>query len=148
MLDNLHHFHPGLFSLKGVSLLSLSKNLSAESNNLATVRPKPRLALSISQVASPSSSTFVMKGSGPHLTRFVCALHLSCTVLWGTHHLLAAFRMLNPSSASFMAFSMCLSLSKIIWVGVCHNKTLKVYSFLFKSDDLSNFYCLVLQSRY
>ena len=107
-----NHFCPGLFSLKGVSLLSFSKNIFTESRNSARVRPKPRLALSTSQVASRHSSAFVMKGSGPHLIRFVRPLHLSCTVLWDTPHLLAAFRMLHPSSISFTAFSMRLSLSK------------------------------------
>lgn len=45
-----NHFRPGLFSLKRVSLLSLSKNIFTASRNWATVRSKPRLAVPINQV--------------------------------------------------------------------------------------------------
>ena len=72
-----NHLLPGLLSLKGVVLPSLSRNFCTALRKPSFDKPKPRLASSISQSAKWFSSALVRTGEGP-FRRQSSHSHLAC----------------------------------------------------------------------
>ena len=95
-----NHLYPGLLSLKGVVLPSLSRNFFTALRKPSLDKPKPQFASSISQSANWFSSALVRTEEGPfRWSKFTLPFSLSCRVYFFSSHFCAAFQV-----TSFIAF--------------------------------------------